>query len=117
MTTPNDPTPATAGALFEVFQLLSDKIEEKHKNMRETVEDVLHRIEQRLDAHDKEDRETQNRVLTMETERKAERSELGREKTRMIRDTDIRVMWISLLVSGLVPLIIFGFGRLFPAGH
>lgn len=113
-TLPNDPTPATSGALFEVFQMLSDKIEEKHKNMRDTVEDVLHRIEARLDAHDRDDREVANRVLTMETERKAERAELLREKSRVLHDTDVRVMGISLFVSTAVPFVLWTLTKFFP---
>jgi len=99
---PNDPKPATSVALFEIFQLLSEKIDEKHKNTREAIDHAMERIETRMNIHDKDDRDVADRVLKIETRHTAEQAELGREKSRVYRETDARVAKVSLIVSAIV---------------
>lgn len=95
-------TAATSGALFEIFQLLSDKIDEKHANTRDAINHAMERIEIRMDLHDREDRLVADRVLKIETVHTAEQAELSREKSRVYRETDARVARVALIVSSVV---------------
>ena len=104
--------PVTSADLFEVFQLLSDKIDEKHKNLRETVEELYQRSTTRMDAHDREDRLVADRVIRIEQSRSDEYAESVRREARHLRDTDIRVTLFSMFVSIVVSVGVFLMGRI-----
>jgi hypothetical protein len=92
---PNDHTPATSSALFEVYQLLSDKIDEKHSNMRQTVEHLGERVEGQLNSVRQAHQCVGDRVLKIEEAHKAERE----ERDRRIRETDARAGLVATLAS------------------
>jgi len=82
-----DPSPVTSGDIFEVFTMLSEKIDTKHASMRETVEDLYHKIGVRMDQHDREDRTVADRVLRIEENRAAEHAEALRNEARRLRES------------------------------
>jgi len=91
--------PATQGLVVQVFQMLSDKVEESHKSLRVSLNQFADRMESRLVAHDKEDRLVADRVLVLETNRIRDLIEVEREKSRMKGETDRRMAVVALLVS------------------
>lgn len=99
MTEPH--APATQGALVEIFQMLSSKLDESHNRLRTTVTDMTSRIETKMTVHDKEDRAVADRVLVIETERKRDLVEADRDKARTQREIDRRMGAIALLMSVL----------------
>ena len=109
-----DPSPVTSGDIFEVFTMLSEKIDTKHASMRETVEDLYHKIGVRMDQHDREDRTVADRVLRIEENRAAEHAEALRNEARRLRETDLRVGLFSVFVSAVVSVGVWLLSKVWP---
>lgn len=90
---------ATQGLVVQVFQMLSDKLEQSHKSLRESLDAHTARIENRMTIHDKEDRAVADRLLVMETNRARDLAEVADEKERMKGEMDRRMAAISILVA------------------
>src|SRR3990167_7889954 len=111
---PGDNSPVTSGDLFDVFHMLSEKIDEKHTSVRETVEALYQRLGARIDEHEHEDRGVADRVLRMEASRSAEQSEALRNEARRLRETDLRVGLFSVFVSAVVSVGVWLLSKVWP---
>jgi hypothetical protein len=106
---PSDHSPATSSALFEVYQLLSDKIDEKHNNIRATVERLGERFEGQLNSVRVAHQNVGDRVLTIENTHASERE----ERVRRAQEADRRVGVIATLVSMAVGICLWVLGKMF----
>lgn len=88
--------PVTQGQFFQSIEALRALIEQKHTNLRETLEDNFKEINAKLADHAEDDQLVANRVLTLEVERKKERESADKE----LRDRAVRLTAIGLVTGG-----------------
>lgn len=100
----DDGAAVTAGDLFEVYRQLSTHMDVKHAALRESLEEMFQRLAVRMDSHERDDRELANRLLTVETQRHSEAAEQARDRARQLREGDVRVGVVSLIVSSVISI-------------
>ena len=65
-------TEVTQAQFYAEVQKLRDHIDEKHKSLRESMENGFARLDVKLDAHVKDDNDVERRVVIIETQRTEE---------------------------------------------
>lgn len=88
-------SPLTNADLVSVFHMLSDKIDEKHTNTRESIDELGLRISNRMDVHERDDRLLADRILVIETQRK----DAVDERERLAKALDKRTSLLTLVIS------------------
>ena len=109
-----DTSPVTSGDIFEVFTMLSEKIDTKHASLRDSLDDLSQRLWARMDSHSREDRLVADRVLRIEENRSAEQAEALRNEARRLRETDLRVGLFSVFVSAVVSVGVWLLSKVWP---
>ena len=94
--------------------MLSEKIDAKHVNMRETVEELCQRLAARIDHAERDSRLVSDRVIRIEESRVSEAGEASRNAARQLRETDLRVGLFSVFVSAVVSVAVWFLSKVWP---